>query len=626
MPRRRFWTVVAPCAGLLALCCLVQALVIGRAVATGLDTARFAARAQQIDTDGWIATVRAHQEPPLYWAEIWAVHKVLLRCCGNYPEIWAQSAQYAAAIPLVLTLVPLFLLSQRVFGTAAAVAAGVFFCVLPEAARLGADGICDSTHLLFFTIAFWAVVVFLTGPGQGGMADYWAAQVGVARDVDGGIRREFLSSQTPRSARHTLWLLLAGLATGIAILARVEAVVMPIALATTFFLLQFQKARRQAGSALCAAVGLYALGLALVLTPYLATAGALTPRAAVARILGRPAAEPHAPLPQPLDNSLASVWQLPDGQIMSFVAEDPTANLRRHGLGAVHKFFRELTIVFWYWLGVLALVALARVWHRPGNTVDWFVRVFVGCYVILALGFAVTEGYITSRHLLPLAVVGIGCSGFGALVLGQMLVERFASLGGMPSRRAASDRHDLVGSSHAGPQLRRVTACYPTNALSPKVVYGGGAAVVLLAALACCPQTFKPLSPVGLGHRAAARWLATEAEAVGTVLDTQGWMGLYSGRTTHFYAAGPVGFADPQLAYVVFERHELGRPSNRGRTLRQLLEIGGELVRTFPGPFGERLNHDVLVYRWHPERLLQYASALIAAMNGGAGPPSTQER
>jgi hypothetical protein len=625
MPRRRFWTVVAPCAGLLALCCLVQALVIGRAVATGLDTARFAARAQQIDTDGWIATVRAHQEPPLYWAEIWAAHKVLLRCCGNYPEIWAQSAQYAAAIPLVLTLVPLFLLSQRVFGTAAAVAAGVFFCVLPEAVRLGGDGICDSTHLLFFTIAFWAVVVFLTGPGRGAMADYWAAQVN-----DGGclpLPPEVVGDSAETAfPRRPAWLLLAGLATGVAILARVEAVVMPIALAMTLFLLQFRRARRQAGSVLCAALGLYALGLALVLTPYLAAAGALTPRAAVTRILGRPAAEPHAPLPQPLDNSLASVWQLPDGQMMSFVAEDPTANLRRHGLGAVHKFFRELTIVFWYWLGALALVALARVWRRPGNTVDWFVRVFVGCYVVLALGFAVTEGYITSRHLLPLVVAGIGCSGFGALVLGQMLVERFASLGGMLSGRAALARHASMGSSHAGPQLRRVTACYPTNALSPKVVYSGGAGVVLLAALACCPQTFKPLSPVGLGHREAAHWLATGAEAVGTVLDTQGWMGLYSGRTTHFYAAGPVGFADPQLAYVVLERHELGRPSNRGRTLRQLLEIGGELVRTFPGPFGERLNHDVLVFRWHPERLLRYASALIAAVNGGAGPPSTQER
>jgi 4-amino-4-deoxy-L-arabinose transferase-like glycosyltransferase len=614
MPRR-FWTVVAPCAGLLGLCCLVQALVIGRAVVTGLDTARFAARAQQLDADGWIATVRTHQEPPLYWAEIWAVHKVLLGLCGNDPEIWARAAQYAAAIPLVLTMMPLFLLSQRLFGTAAAVAAGVLFCFLPEASRLGGDGICDSTHLLFFTIAFWAVVVFFSGRGRGAMADYWDAQVRTA----GG---ESLSPHAPHSVPDTRWLLLAGLATGMAILARVEAVVMPIALAITFVLLQFQRARRRPLAAIGAAMGLYLLGLALILTPYLCSAGALAPRAAITRILGRPAGEPHVPLRPPLDNSAASIWQLPDGQMMSFVAEDPTANLRRHGLGAVQKFLRELTIVFWYWLGVLALAGLARVWPRPGNTVDWFVRVFLGCYVALALGFAVSEGYITSRHLLPLAVVGIGCSGFGAMVLGQMLAGRFASLGGMPSRcevggmpsrREASGWHVSAGDSPAG-------------ALSPGIVYAGGAAVVLLAALACCPQTFKPLSPVGLGHRAAARWLATEAEVPGTVLDTQGLMGLYSGRASHFYAAGPAGFADPCLAYVVLERHELGRPSSRSRTLQQLLDIAGELVRTFPGPGGERLNHDVLVYRWHPERLLRRASALVAALHGGPAPLAAQER
>jgi hypothetical protein len=588
---------VAPCAGLIALGCLVQALVIGRAVATGLDTARFVARAQQIDTAGWIATVRGHQEPPLYWAEIWAVHKVLLGLGGNDPEIWARAAQYAAAIPLVLTVVPLFLLSRRLFGTAAAVAAGVLFCFLPEAARLGADGICDSTHLLFFSVAFWAVVVYFTGPGRGAMADYWAGQVEAARGLAYDASRASPSPGTPRFAPRARWLLLAGLATGVAILARVEAVVLPLALAATFLLLQFQSARRQSLAATGAALGLYVLGLALVLAPYLVSAGATAPRAAMIRILGRPAGEPRVALPPPLDNSAASVWQLPDGQMMSFVAEDPTANLRRHGLGAVQKFFHELVIVFWYWLGVLALLGLARVWPRPGNTVDWFVRVFVACYVALALGFAVTEGYITSRHLLPLTVVGIGCAGFGALVLGQLLVERFAALGGLAWRRA-----------------------------SPGTLYAGGAAVALLAALACCPQTFKPLSPVGLGHRAAARWLATGADVAGTVLDTQGWMGLYSGRATRFYATGPSAFADPRLAYVVLERHELGRPSSRSRTLQQLLEIAGEPVRTFSGPCTERLNHDVLVYRWHPERLLRRAAALIAALHGGTALMPAEER
>ena len=48
-----------------------------------------------------------------------------------------KSTGYGA---LVLAVVPVFFLSVRLVGTAGAAAGGVLFCVLPEVARLGADG------------------------------------------------------------------------------------------------------------------------------------------------------------------------------------------------------------------------------------------------------------------------------------------------------------------------------------------------------------------------------------------------------------------------------------------------------------------------------------------------------
>lgn len=102
-------------------------------------------------------------------------------------------------------------------------------------------------------------------------------------------------------------------------------------------------------------------------------------------------------------------------------------------------------------------------------------------------------------------------------------------------------------------------------------------------------------------HRAAANWLVDSADTPGSVLDTLGLTGLYSGRATHPYGAGASAWTDPQLAYIVLQAAELTSDSKRSRTLQTLLAMAGQPVATFAGPPSPKVNRDVLIYRWRPE-------------------------
>ena len=79
----------------------------------------------------------------------------------------------------------------------------------------------------------------------------------------------------PLVGATSFWLLgAAGLAAGGALLARAEVVVLPAALAITLVGFQFQRGRRQPWRRFAVAAGSFAVGLAVVVVPYLAAVGA----------------------------------------------------------------------------------------------------------------------------------------------------------------------------------------------------------------------------------------------------------------------------------------------------------------------------------------------------------------
>jgi hypothetical protein len=213
-------------------------------------------------------------------------------------------------------------------------------------------------------------------------------------------------------------------------------------------------------------------------------------------------------------------------------------------------------------------------------------------------GFALREGYLNARYFLPLVVAGIGSAGFGTLVLGRWL----AAVRWVPLATPVLVSVPCLLSERSEPASMFATKPCPRQAWPWHPVQRWITTIVVVAACGtCCWQTFLPVGHAMAAHRAAARWLVDTADTPGSVLDTLGLTGLYSGRVTHPYGAGPMAWTDPQLAYIVLQAAELASDSKRARTLRTLLAMAGQPVAAFAGPSSPKVNRDVLVYRWHPD-------------------------
>jgi hypothetical protein len=597
MDRKRHIAIVA---GLVALGCLVQGVLIRRATVPALDAVRFVDLAQRIDAQGLVAAMRQQREQPLFPAWVWLVHKGLQNVAGERQSSWAVSVQLAAAIPLVLAVVPLYFVSLRLVGPSAALAGALLFSVLPEVSRLGADGLADSTHLCFFCLALWAVLAYFRAgarqhervPGLGFRVQEKARRRDTveARDrskpVDERVGPPPLPCPGSPGTRNPRWLLAAGMLMGLAVLVRAEALVLPATVVIALVAFPFRARRRQSWPKLAAAAGCLAVGCALVFLPYLVAVSATAPRAAVARILGRyeSAEEVEALVPTATAAALqADGWRLADDEPMSFATKETTISLRRRGYAAATaQLADELADAFSYLVGALALFGLWRLRRRLVRPEDRFAQLYCLLFSLAVLHFAAKEGYVSARHLLTFVVLGIGFAGYGALDLGSSIARstRFGS-------------HDPA----------------PSESRKPVAPYGPVLAwsAVVLAGAVCLSETLQPLHASRRGHRLAGQWLAQQADAPGPVLDTRGWTGLYSGRTTCRYDRAAAAFGDPQLAYVVLERRELEYGSRRSRTLEHLLNVAGQRVAVFPGPNPDASERGtVLIYRWHPQRFSRW--------------------
>ncbi|MGH7138767.1 MAG: hypothetical protein ACREHD_23720, partial [Pirellulales bacterium] len=168
----------ATIAALVLAACLVQAWMISRAVVPAQDSVRYLIVAQGFERDGFSATLRNQPEQPLFPALVWLVHRGLTSLGLATADDWATSLQVAAAIPLVLSIVPVYLLFCQLHGERAAIIAISLYSLLGGIARLGADGLSDSTHLALFMLALWCVARYFsvtTGSCSTGLAPAVAA-------------------------------------------------------------------------------------------------------------------------------------------------------------------------------------------------------------------------------------------------------------------------------------------------------------------------------------------------------------------------------------------------------------------------------------------------------------------
>lgn len=581
-PRMDFRRKTATVGGLVLVACLVQACTILRAVVPAQDAVRYLIVAQDIEGDGLLATLRSQPEQPLFPAAACLVHRALSKAglvdAGN----WAICLQIAAAIPLIVSVMPVYALFRRLHGEPAALVGGLLYCLLGGIARLGADGLSDSTHLALFCLALWAA------------ANYFGAY----------------------PCGKTRWLAVGGLFTGLALLARGEALVLPVAvLASLVWLTRFAHqpvvtrrvsenekpthladasgyfgALRRPASRPGAQCGLttsggfktlwlknmtaacaFAFALAIPLAPYVALSGACDASGILARLTGRQGAAEAAPLNAARSTMAVAVneplWELPDTGRLAFGKKDTSTSARFRGyLAATSKLFVELARTLHYWIALVALVGLWGGRANLSSPLDRFMQLLCATLVGVAVCVSARAGYLSTRHVLLLVVLGVGWAGSGALAIGDW----FAA--------ALSHR-----------QLRL-----------PPAIGTSLAAAILLAA--CAPDCLASLHASRAGHRQAANWLAEHAVLAQAVLDSRGWTALYTGRKTYRYEAAQAAFSDPALAYVVVEQAEMETASLRGETLRLLMAHAGEPVARFADA-GEK--HCVVIHRWHPERFQQ---------------------
>jgi 4-amino-4-deoxy-L-arabinose transferase-like glycosyltransferase len=223
------------------------------------------------------------------------------------------SSQLAAAVPLVAAILPIYCITRRLYGRRPAALGSLLFIALPEVARLGADGISDSLHLLFFCTALWAMVEYWTRTGS--------------RVQGSGFRgQRRLPPQTsltpgdgnPRDLYGVVLTSTAGLCTGMALLTRAESLVLAATFVLALVVLQVVARYRQPWSRVLASIGLFLAGIMLAVTPYLLAVEASSPQAITDRLLGRYDADvlPSAP-------ASSHAWWRAGGERMTFPVKEP---------------------------------------------------------------------------------------------------------------------------------------------------------------------------------------------------------------------------------------------------------------------------------------------------------------
>lgn len=550
---------------LLAIC--IQVWMLARNKLPSQDGVRFIRIASEFSYEPFDETLKRSVQHPLYPLLVCGYHETVGWLWGEGAQAWLRSAQQASALAIVLLVIPMYLAGLRLTEPTIAAGATALFTMLPIMARNGADALSESTYLLCFLLAFWAAVEFLC-TGQ-----RW-------------------------------WLLLAGLGSGLAYLARPEGLVLPVALIVALVGAQIRPIWRLPWKSVVSGMALLVLGTLVCVVPYVTITGRLTPKNSLNFILRRlvpPPPEivakvsaPEPPISAQGRQIAAPAHRLPlpamrDGPL-DFTPKNGSVSAHYQGyLPALKEFARELIESLHYVFALLALVGLRKRRLQPSNVLAGILAVL---FSLAILQFASRSGYISTRHVITIACLACYSAAEGGWLLAGAAAAWWA--------RRSYQLREGVAATAVGPTGTPVATLMLNEAvrrLQPRFAIG----VLLLSALICLPRSWPTLHASRIGHLEAGRWLSTHTPSEALVLDTRGWAALYSDRQSYTYHGAEQAFEDPRLGYVVLEQEELSAETARGRTLRHLLSIGGERLAEFTTH--AEPNNAVVVYGWHPDRL-----------------------
>ena len=662
------------CVILLLLACAVEAWSVWRAVVPAQDVVRFVAVAQAVEQQGARDVWRNPSGPPLFPTVVALVHRGLQQLDWQWPDAWARSAQLAAAGALVLAVVPFYGLMVCWRGSRQAVIAATLFCFLPELVRLGGDGLSDSLFLLLLLLAWWFAawcIVWACAEVERGSENCWSIRLarsglrgtvwfygmvafcGAVLAVATWVHRQawlamiaLLAAlmvgtgwrrwKTDRQAtkRRPRWMVGKQRSIGerYAVAKAIWKTVPEGAAAAAFVLggvvvwsMCVAWLTPLAGDALQARLAgrfdpdRWAVLNAAAVQPEkgisggqsmrrFASAAAWTPRSAERLSPDRPARDEQT------DRGAAETGH---GALPHVPAKETEITSRRPGYrAAMLALVREMASASQYWIGGLALLGLWTVWRREWQPIDRAVAAYMVVGGLGTLQHAATSGYLSTRHVLPLAVLALGWTACGIETASAWLAQRWSGAfqGGSGVHQSCTAAGRLrIEAGHPLSAWRKMCFRLGTWGGSPAVMCW---VVVLVAVAACWPRIARPLHASREAHRRVGDWLARADRLPGHVLDSRGWSALYSGRTTYRMQAADDALASERLAYIVLEQGELRVDTRRGRRLRSLLQRCGSPVARFRHP--TRPNRDdVLVFRWRvPAHYVEATRIGVGAARG----------
>jgi 4-amino-4-deoxy-L-arabinose transferase-like glycosyltransferase len=299
------------------------------------------------------STMMSQFQHPGYPAIIWLSHRTArVLGAGESQMLWVHSAQAAALVFRVASVVMLYFVGVRLVGKRAAFLGALLLAVLPSMAEYGSDALSDWPSLFFFATAMLMM----------------------------------LRSADQRSS----WMFgLVGLASGLGYLVRPECAI-AAAIGGLWAAYQAITAKTWTRASAITSGILLVVCFAIPSVPYMAAKGALFPKKHVGEFAVYSAEDsPSAERPH-----IAGVIDVGTG--LKFLR------------GFAKLFNRMGELLNWYFL--LPMLIGGVLWFRSPQD-GWPARFVVGCLlaigVAIALWLFVSHGYISRRHILEIMVIAV---------------------------------------------------------------------------------------------------------------------------------------------------------------------------------------------------------------------------
>jgi Dolichyl-phosphate-mannose-protein mannosyltransferase len=522
MAGRRLFIAVVVVAGVL------HAISIARSFLPAQDGLKFIHVARQFQKDSWPDVVRDTDQHPLYPAIVAVVEPVVAVFRGTGPETWRFAAQVVAALASLALLFPLYGLTRSLFDTRIACMAVAIYALLPVPAEVGHDTLSDSLGLLTILLSLrWGAMAVRTGCWQTALA--------------------------------------AGLAGGIGYLARPEGILAPAAVGLVWV---FTWSRRINVRSLIASPAPAVLGLSalLLVGGYALVKGQVSEKLALRHgaAIGSQQIMIRA-VPQLLPRGL-------DASRLDFSPKEETDRTPiKKPLKALRWMASEWCDELCWGFAVMALWGLVR--QRfilglcrnrdpddPGQAERWVLGVFAAVFILVLMRHALSLGYLSGRHMIPLVAISVPWAAAGTFVC-----------------------------------LRGLGVKLPW---SRRLAWGAGVVATSVVVGTLVIYQLRPSHPTRSGHGAAGQWLAEHAQPSDVVLDTRGWARFISGTPGYDYWHVRQALTDSHLSYVVVGHEELAAGTPRARTLNALLAYAATPVEDFPA-FANKRDVGVRIYRFN---------------------------